>query len=443
MPTSDVHDAFRRLGLGADTPVVVGVSGGVDSVVLLRLLHEAGIPVVVAHVDYGLRPGSAEDAAFVAGLADSLAVPARVHEAEMPDEGNRQAVARDLRYAFFREVAVAHGASVVAVGHTATDQAETVLAHLIRGAGAAGLAGMAESRDLAPGIRLVRPMLGLSREDVERLARTKGWAWREDASNATDSYLRNRMRHKVLPLLEDEGGTGTLKRIAQAAERLRETVEHADSRLDRVGIPREGGGAIPLPALAVLTSSERAEVLASALRRWAPEAPRSARILAQVDGLLEAQVGARVDIGPWVFWREREALVIARREDAWPGAVVRVGSALETPPGVFLARPLSDVPDAFTSDPNREIVDGVCLRGILRLRPWREGDRFQPLGMNGTVLVSDLLTNRRVAPSDRSRQLVLTREGEIVWVVGHRVAEMGRVTQETAQAVSLEWTPRG
>ncbi|MEL6615687.1 MAG: tRNA lysidine(34) synthetase TilS, partial [Bacteroidota bacterium] len=280
--------ALRRLGLPARGPVVVGVSGGVDSTVLWRSLHALGVPTVGVHVDYGLREASGADAAFVQALGETLGVPVEVRGVEL-GEGNTQAVAREARYAVFREIAEASGARAVAVGHTATDQAETVLLNLVRGAGLAGLAGMPESRPLAPKapVRLVRPLLGVTRAEVEAEARARGWAWREDATNATDVYRRNRLRHRVLPLLEEEGGLETALRIAAAARAAQAASGEVAGRLARVGEVREDGGAVPLGALRVLTDAERGALVAEMLRAWAPEAPRSEALVQQIASLFD------------------------------------------------------------------------------------------------------------------------------------------------------------
>lgn len=423
--------------------MVVGASGGVDSTVLLRLLHEAEVPVVAAHVDYGLRSESGEDAAFVHALADELGIPAVIQRVTLPEAGNRQEAAREARYEVFREVAEAHGVGVVAVGHTATDQAETVLLNLIRGAGQAGLAGMREDRPLAPGLRLVRPMLGVTRDEVEALAREREWTWREDASNASTAYRRNRLRHNVLPLLEEEGGPGTIPRIADAARRLRETAEVTEVALSRVAEERPDGLAVPLPALRVLPEAGRLALLASAMRRAVPEAPRSQSVIANIESLVDSRVGARVELGRAIAWRDRTHLVLARPEAGWGGIEVGIGGRTETLYGTLTLTGSTRRSAGFAPDPNHEVADLAALAGPLVLRPWWKGDRFHPLGMEGSVLVSDLLTNRKVPPSTRARQLVLTSGDAIVWVVGHRLAEAARITDATLAVVSMEWTPRG
>lgn len=438
-----LRSVLDRLGLPARGPVVVGASGGVDSTVLWRSLHALGVPTVGVHVDYGLREASGEDAAFVSALGAAMGIPVHVREVTLGD-GNRQEAAREARYAVFREIAEASGAEVVAVGHTASDQAETVLHNLIRGSGLAGLAGMRESRPLAPeaDVRLMRPLLGFPRAEVEAEARARAWEWREDASNATDAYRRNRLRTHVLPLLEEEGGPETVLRIAAAARSARVASGETVDRLVRVGQPDARGGAVPLASLLVLTEPERRALVAEMLRAWAPEAPRSEALVSRIAGLMEAEVGARIVAGPVEVWRERQRLVVARCAPEWGGCAVAPAGTVQTPFGTLVLEPLASVPSAFPSSRDHEIADAEALAKPLALRPWRQGDRIRPLGLGGSRLVSGVLTDARVPPSTRRQRLVLASGETVLWVVGLRLAESARVTDATERAVSLRWTPQ-
>ena len=205
-----LRTALAGLGVASGDRLVVAASGGVDSTVLLRSLVEIGQSVVAIHVDHGLRADSVEDGAFVLALAAELGVPGESVAVEV-EGGNVQAEARAARYAALAEAARRHGARVVATAHTATDQAETVLMALVRGAGLRGLAGMPEHRALGEGIDLIRPLLQTSREQIEAEARARGWAWREDPSNATGRYRRNRVRQAVLPALRATGTDAVLR----------------------------------------------------------------------------------------------------------------------------------------------------------------------------------------------------------------------------------------
>ena len=481
--------ALARFGLPSASPVVVGVSGGVDSTVLLRLLHEAGVAVVAAHVNYGLRGAeSDEDEAFVRVLADELSVPVETWRVTLPDDGNRQEAAREARYAFFREVAETYGAEAVAVGHTQDDQAETVLLHLFRGTGPRGLAGMPHERPLAPGssVRLIRPLLDVPRAEIEGLARAHGWTWREDASNADLRYRRNVLRTHVLPLIEAAFGPGTSERIAATAGRVRALL---DERPDKP--PTD----LRLDTLRTLPPEQRHARYLAVLRRMAPQAPRRSAAVAELDALLDAQPGTHVVWPGVVIWRDRAALVFAPPEAEEPAVwTVTVDTPTVTPWGVLTATPLDGPPSPFAErggekgarpqggwrggaagategvsrvpqtpsapyggtsprggegllshagdDPCTEVVDARVLRPPLVLRPWQAGDRFRPLGLDGTKLVSDLLTERQVPPSERAHQLVLCSDEAIVWVVGHRLAEAARVQPDTTQAVRLTWISR-
>ncbi|MEJ5277520.1 MAG: tRNA lysidine(34) synthetase TilS, partial [Thermogemmata sp.] len=216
-------------------PGVVGVSGGADSVALLRALVAAGRSVTAAHVHHGLRGAEADaDEEFVRGLCQRLGVRYEGRRVEVSAWGrNVEAAGRRARYAFFAEVAQRTGAQWVAVAHTADDQAETILHRLIRGTGLSGLRGMAAERALAlPGggnVPLVRPLLTVRRQQVREYLRQLGQDYREDSSNRNLAYTRNRIRHEVMPLLESFN-----PRVVEALCRLGEQAAEADEVLARL-----------------------------------------------------------------------------------------------------------------------------------------------------------------------------------------------------------------
>lgn len=416
--------------------VAVAASGGVDSTVLLRSLHQLGHDVVALHVDHGLREEADADASFVRALASSLEVPyerLRVRVAA----GNRQGEARAERYAALADAAQRHGCAVVVTGHTADDQAETVLMHLTRGAGLRGLAGMVRRRSLAEGVELVRPLLWATRSEIEAEARRHGWTWREDVTNASEAYLRNRVRHRILPVLKEEGGPDTVLRIAASARAVRAALP--DLSRYRLGTER----ALGLDALRV--AGDRAAVWVEALAAWSPETRRTRNLLFQLDGLVEGPAGRHVPMGRLVAWRDRDAVRFVA-----PAApidqVVHVGEPATTERGTLEL--VEMVPGRVSTLPQPALsVSFVLLRqdamaGEVRLRSWRAGDRIQPTGMRGTKLVSDLLTERRVRPSERDRQLVLCVEEQVAWVVGHRVAAWASRRDPATPSVHATWAPR-
>lgn len=424
-------------GLQAGARVVVGVSGGLDSVVLARLLATAGLDLAVCHVNYGLRGEESDsDEAFVRELAEELDAPCFVRCVSLSEVGNRQAEARQERYSFFEHTAIETGSGFVAVGHHQDDQVETVLLNLMRGAGVNGLAGMSTSRPISYGsaVQLIRPLLGWSRKQLFSLARSNKWSWREDASNADETYTRNALRHRVLPELKATFGEGLSERIIESTEQNRRLIDH---------IP-DWGADLSVEALRRLSGRERQSRYFFTLVRHAPEAIRRAGAIAEIDKLLDAQPGRRIVWQGVTIWRERGSLLFQPTTDAvhdasWP---VIDNVSTQTPFGSLVVEHTSRLPRVLDRA-SREIEhvsdDLLGSSNSLVLRQWQSGDRFQPLGMVGTKLVSDILTEAKVPVKSRASQLVLCRNDEIVWLVGHRLAESAKLNDGAKGCVRLEW----
>lgn len=245
-----VGSALARHGL-RDAGVVAGVSGGPDSVALLLALHRLDIhPLVVAHVNHQLRGKESDgDEEFVRELCEGLGLPLETISGDTRALAqkcgkNLEAVARKMRYGFFRVVAHKHQCIAVATGHTADDQAETVLHRLLRGAGLQGLRGIAARRPLAEKASLVRPMLDVSRSEVLAFLDAEGVAARTDSTNADRRFMRNRLRHELLPLLERNYNPGVRRILLRLADEAREAfaVEQQKVRelLKRAELPRAG-----------------------------------------------------------------------------------------------------------------------------------------------------------------------------------------------------------
>jgi len=264
--------------------IVVGLSGGKDSVALLDALaslrRRRGFRVVAAHLDHGLRPGSAEDASFCAALCERLDVPFRAGTADVRaragrERGGLEQAARRERYAYLRRVRDEEHAAAIAVAHTRDDQAETLLLRLLRGAGATGLAGMRpRSGDI------VRPLLAVSREDVLAHLRERGLEWREDPSNADTAHRRNRVRHELIPYLEARFNPRIRAALARTAWLLADEAAHVRAEAESL--------------LASIASEEHDALLLGrvALAEAPPAVARAAlrQALARAGGL--AQVGA-------------------------------------------------------------------------------------------------------------------------------------------------------
>ena len=239
-----VDQALGALGgPGPGESLVVGLSGGGDSVALLDALvtlqASRGLRAIAAHLDHGLRPDSAADAEFCRSLCQELDVTFRSGAADVQaraarERGGIEQAARRERYAFLNSVRRETGATAIAVAHTRDDQAETLLLRLLRGAGATGLGGMRSRRG-----RIVRPLLGVSRDEVRAHLRARGLAWREDPTNSDLKRVRNRIRHELVPYLEARFNPSLRQGLARTAGLLADEAAHlqaeADALLDAIG----------------------------------------------------------------------------------------------------------------------------------------------------------------------------------------------------------------
>ncbi len=424
-----LQDILRRRLIAPGERVLAAVSGGADSVCLLRTLLElapaGGWEVCAAHFDHGMRPDSGEDSRFVSGLCERLRVPLFAGRSGSLGPQASEAEAREERLAFLRGAAREAGCGVIATGHTADDRAETVLLNLLRGTGLRGLRGIAWRSE-----PFVRPLLGMSRQEVRDRLRELGQEWREDASNRDLRFLRNRLRHSVLPMLEREVSPAvrrSLLRLAAMAEDEEELLERmARDLLERAArSPLQEG---------------RFSLHAAALREAHPALARRAARLG-----LEALTGGVRDI---TFEMCERVLTAAARPS--PGEDIGLGVHLRSDGrAVILSRTRPcDEPEPFDVElPRRgEVSPGSCgwtvrtadpddagdeplrllLRAggrALRARSWRPGDRMRPKGLGAAKKLQDIFTDRRV-PREERRSIPLICAGEeILWAPGVALSE--------------------
>ena len=440
-------------------PCLVAVSGGVDSVVLVHALHTLGIPVHIAHVNYGKRGAASDaDAHLVRSLAESLSVP--YHELSGASLGVKsgsgcfQAWAREVRYQWFLGLCEEFGLSTVLTAHHANDQIETMLLNLSRGSGLAGLMGMPSVRRLRWGKEplLFRPMLGVTNAAIAAYAAQNGFLWREDQSNQDLRYARNALRHELSGM-----GSASLDEFVQAGlavqHRIQSFYEQEIVGARGVQLALESPlKQLDLSILEELPSWASGWLVLDAIASLDPNAPRRRSIANRILRLAGAETGKSVRIGSLIAWKERHCIVFKTAEDGLDGVPalhsIEVQRAFEVTGdfGVLtgeIERNEHEKGGRKRLDKGRKeaLLDKSKLKAPIVLRKWMAGDRFVPLGLKGSQKVKSFLTNEKIASHQKKNVYVLESAGKIAWVVGHRIGDGFKVTPETTEIAHLKWSP--
>ena len=453
-----VRETIEREHLlaGGET-IIVAVSGGADSTALLHVLSALApslrLRLHVAHLHHGLRPTADEDARFVARTAEELHLPCTIERADVAGlaragRHSLEEAGRLARYDFFARLAAAVGAGHIAVAHTRDDQVETVLMRLQQGAPWELLAGMRPRRAGSPAT-VIRPMLDASRADIRAFLADRGSAWREDPTNLDVSIPRNRTRHVDLPALRTAhpAWPQVLSALGEAAGLCADVLDRLSARA--YGHLRNKGDrsiVIGLEALRALPQPLRRRVL----RQAASDVTGTSRPFARVleDRMLRAVAAGRpgteiagelavlrvgygeVEVGPPV-----PPLPAGEYRLDVPGEV-----RAESFGAVFTAA--LDARAEPSDDAAEALLDAACVQPPLRIRPWRTGDVFRPLGLRGKKKVQDFFVDAKVPRWSRGRiPLVVDARGEVVWVVGERIAEPCRVRAGTERVLRLRVRP--
>jgi len=409
----------------------VAVSGGVDSVCLLEVLRELAprwnLRLTVLHLDHGLRGEEArQDAEFVRALAARMELPFVQARAELgAAAGNLEEAAREARLRFFREQIAAGAVDRIALGHTRSDQAETVLFRFLRGAGSAGLAGIRPVTDDG----IVRPLLEVTRAEIEAFLRARGIAWREDSTNASARFARNRIRHSLLPQLTREWNPALEETLAKTAEwaLAEEAYWKEETARLAAGCLREDGAAVlaPAEALARLPLAAARRLVRHAIGR--AKGNLRAIGLDHVDRAIEmaraAKGHGRVQapgIGitrsfDWIRFAPPQPPPVAwHLPAAIPGCIQAPGAGIEIQLEL-LENPGTDPAAGNVYNGDVGWVDGRLVSGSLVFRNWHPGDRYRPNGHSNEAKIKTLFHQARIPIWERAQWPVLASGASIVW----------------------------
>lgn len=445
-----VRETLAELGFPAGGgPILVALSGGPDSMGLLHVLRDLGYDLVAAHLDHGTRgEESATDAAFVREQCEAWGVPCVLDRQDIAGaaEGRGKSfemAAREARYEFLFRAAVEKGACAIATGHQLEDQAETVLLRILRGTSLRGLGGIPVLREDGP-LPVIRPLLDIPKTEILDYLGENRIQFREDSSNISTDYMRNKLRLELLPLLASEYNP----QITDALVRLADHV-HADNVLleeltedfirscrDEHGLLRRETFATGLPAL------QRRALLHLAWEQGAD--PTRDRIVGALAFIRNGASGKLFDLGDGVLLRNgpttTEFIVEAAKQKETAHSLAIPGET-QMFQMVFHARLLDAIPASDLKSyctPTRQVFDADALGKTVVVRTRRPGDRFQPLGMSGTRKIKDYLSDLQLPMSERDQQLLLVADGKIAWVVSRAVAAFAAVRPETQRFLEIE-----
>lgn len=448
---------------------LVAVSGGPDSVALLHILHDLKkkleISLEVAHLQHGIRGEEGEeDARFVAGLAERLGLVCHVKAIDLPQikrtsgKGSLEEMGRLERYRFFAEIADRRELDAVATAHTVDDQAETFIMRLFRGAARTGLAGMTPVRYLDGGpergsrnVLLIRPLLDATRREVMEFLDQRKLSFRFDSSNADLFYLRNWIRLKLMPELVERFGAELPARLCAQTEVLRDEEAYlADLTRQELNKVSEGKN---LNREAFLNSNKalrrRMIRLMIEQRRGHLRAIDFDHVEAALSLIVARAPQGRIALpGGWELAREYGTITfnksnirgVKRQCYSYPfhaGATLNVIEAGMT----IVSRLTNGAPEKLPQNLMEAVFDADVLKGNLVVRNFRNGDRFQPLGMSGHKKVKDLFISNKLPLRNRAILPLLVMDEEILWIPGLGRSDFAKTGPATKISLSLKATP--
>lgn len=418
--------------------LLVAVSGGIDSMVMAHALHKAGFGFSIAHCNFQLRGSeSGGDEKFVREYGESLGC--RVHLKRFDTQAyarekkvSVQMAARKLRYDWFEELAGEYGYSRIATAHQADDAVETFFINLLRGTGLGGLTGI----NVQWG-KVIRPLLFASRAEIIAYAKSHRIAYREDRSNAETKYLRNKIRHDVLPLLGRIEPAFAPVMQDNIARLNSQHMLYKDMLEEKIkSLTRKTRDGIRIDTALLAGEKHKEQLLYEILGGYGFSFPVVRDMLRYMDGM----PGKTYLSSAHTVVRDRNALILSTRkgsDDAryyLPSGHAEIFSPLHL---CIEIMPREDI--EISTDPRTACIDRDMVEFPLTIRKWKQGDRFYPLGMDHSRKLSDFFTDLKLSLPEKENVWLLCSGNDIVWIIGYRIDHRYRVTSATRQVLRITW----
>ncbi|MUP41191.1 tRNA lysidine(34) synthetase TilS [Christiangramia aestuarii] len=434
-----MEKAFKNL-VRKDYPYLCGgklllaVSGGVDSVVLAHLCHLAKLDFSIAHCNFNLRGDESDgDEKFVVDLADSLEVEVYTESFDTLNYAENNGVsvqmaARELRYEWFAELSSSVHFDYTLTAHHANDNLETFLINLIRGTGPEGLAGIKNNKN-----EIVRPLLGFTRKEIEAFARKRNYKWREDSSNTSDKYMRNKIRQQIVPVME-ELNPNLLDSFARTQAHLQESMDLVEDYISLL-YPKlvqkdKYGYAIDIEFLKKVPNQK--QILYQLLKTFGFTEWND------VYDLLDAQTGKMVLSDTHRLIKDRKKLLLTEHNENSVGKEYSIGREEELVmiPGMGSFH-ISEVEKRGQASENCIYVPEHKLEFPLSIRKWKKGDFFYPFGMKGKKKLSDFFKDEKFSLPEKEHTWLLCSGKDIVWIINHRADDRFRVENSDSRILKI------
>lgn len=417
--------------------LLIAISGGVDSVVLTHLCKESGLKISLAHCNFHLRGEESDgDELFVQEFADALDLEVFTEhfDTEAYAEESKTSVqmaARDLRYQWFRELQRDLKFDYLLTAHHSNDDLETFMINFTRGTGLDGLTGIPEINE-----GILRPLLAFSRNEIEDYAHKNHLKWREDSSNASTKYLRNKIRHEIIPGLE-ELNPQLLQSFKKTQQHLKESAllveDYISAIFPKIATENQDGYSFNIKLLKTIPNTKA--ILYELFK------PFGFTEWDDVFHLLDAQSGKLVYSKTHRLIKDREEILlttIPSEEDNMEFEISEEEAVLMLPVGIFH---LEEVEAVSEANQNEIFVDKNKLDFPLIVRKWQKGDYFFPFGMEGKKKLSKFFKDNKLSLPQKENSRVLSSNDKVVWVVGHRADARFAVDPSTSKILKITYTP--
>ena len=415
-----------------EAKILVAVSSGLDSMVLLKLLSNSNLQIAVAHCNFQLRDiESDDDEVFVKSYCTKNSIQGYfqkfdTQEFAEDEKLSIQHAARKLRYEWFYELLEKENFDFVLTAHHLDDQLETFLINFSRGTGLEGLTGIPSQND-----KIIRPLLVFTREEIENFANENNISWREDSSNSSDKYLRNKIRHQIVPILKELNPSflDSFQKTIQNLNQAQSLVDDASRIVYRKVVKEdENQKIIDLNELLQLSNYQ------AYLYQWL--SPFGFSAWQDIYDLAKAQSGKQIFSEHFRLVKHRETLLLEpkalKNEEEY--TIADNHSELNFP----LKLRFNSVSNITISDSKTIFVDAVALKFPLKLRKWQEGDYFYPFGMSGKKKLSKFFKDEKFSLIEKENSWLLCSENQIVWLVGKRMDDRFKLTENTQTILKLE-----